>query len=230
MLRAAHLIVAAVAAAVASAELCSAQCEAGFELCINFPVPASRCRNDIDRGFHRMRDAGCEPGCESTEGMIAMAEDSDEDAGGKGKGAGGEPCKHTKDDYVEPTEKPTTPTLCAAANEGRCYCANLNTPAETWRNHMTYTWWVGTDQRCATLYVPSSAPQPAPVLVQLNCYACDKLEALEVGASSDLLQARAGMRAGMPFSKKDGHDASTTNPPSAGRQSLRRRRHGPLIS
>ena len=95
-------------------------------------------------------------------------------------------------------QQPSSPTLCTAANQGRCECANLLGPSSfspLAKGGETYTWWVQGEQRCLTTYVPgskgsnsstssftSSSSSSMPTVLYLQCYGRDRLQALDRGA------------------------------------------------
>ena len=72
----------------------------------------------------------------------------------------------------QPDEKPTEPTACTDANQGRCECA------DTSEGFQTYTFWLGDVQRCFTVFHPRQG-EAIPVMLAPNCYAQDKLQGLE---------------------------------------------------
>lgn len=81
---------------------------------------------------------------------------------------------------AEPLEKPTVPTECNDANQGRCECG------DTSKGFTTYTFWLDGEQRCFTVYRPKErANEKLPVLVTPNCYGKDKLKAIGMKRTSD---------------------------------------------
>ena len=89
--------------------------------------------------------------------------------------------------------RPLRPTLCTEATQGRCECANL--AARRTVGLVTYTWWRGSAQRCATTYVPPRTPlqakrrAPLPVIVHFNAHACDTLWKMGMQEEDPLLVA-----------------------------------------
>jgi hypothetical protein len=158
MLLAAGVVVATLLRGGAAAN-CSAGCEDQFLTCVD-RRSYDRCARQIENGGRPMVAAGCVAGCEYTSAMLALGS--------------------AEDDEV-PHEMPDTPTLCSAANQGRCECANLMSPATEWAGMKTYTWWVQSQQRCFTVYTPPSAAEPMPVLLSMDCYAKDRLRGLGIG-------------------------------------------------
>ena len=74
--------------------------------------------------------------------------------------AGGTDCggsTNTCNSGATPSEKPSKPSLCTSANQGRCECANLKPTADKWADANTYTWHLNGVQRCATIYIPPAA-------------------------------------------------------------------------
>jgi len=92
------------------------------------------------------------------------------------------------------TQQPTSPTLCTAANQGRCDCANLQTSGPfVGTNANTYTWWLDGQQRCLTTYVPTASnaslveetgTAALPTMLYLQCYGQDRLQAFTPDAIS----------------------------------------------
>ena len=67
-------------------------------------------------------------------------------------------------------EKPTEPTKCSAANQGRCPCGDED------KGFTTYTFWQGDEQRCFHVFFPPERKgEVLPVAVYSNCYAKDSL-------------------------------------------------------
>ena len=88
-------------------------------------------------------------------------------------------------------EKPTEPTKCSDANQGRCECGKESLGITT------YTFWQGEEQRCFHVYVPEEleGQENVPVAVFSNCYAEDKLKDTEMDGlwrSSNKAAARYG--------------------------------------
>ena len=88
-------------------------------------------------------------------------------------------------------EKPTEPTKCSNANQGRCECGKESLGITT------YTFWQGEEQRCFHVYVPEEleGKENVPVAVFSNCYAEDKLKDTEMDGlwrSSNKAAARYG--------------------------------------
>jgi len=103
--------------------------------------------------------------------------------GGNGGNGGNTPTEAP----VDPDEKPTDPTKCSSANQGRCDCGNES------NGFTTYTFWQFDVQRCFTVYQPlDRAGEVLPVVFAPNCYAADKLSGIEgISASSKGNQAAA---------------------------------------
>merc|ERR1711953_150984 len=96
--------------------------------------------------------------------------------GGKGGngGNGGSGGNTPTEAPVNPNEKPTDPTKCSDANQGRCECGDES------KGFTTYTFWQFDVQRCFTVYQPlDRAGQVLPVVFAPNCYATDKLSGIE---------------------------------------------------
>merc|ERR1711884_306222 len=96
--------------------------------------------------------------------------------GGKGGngGNGGSGGNTPTEAPVDPDEKPTDPTKCSDANQGRCECGDES------KGFTTHTFWQFDVQRCFTVYQPlDRAGQVLPVVFAPNCYASDKLSGIE---------------------------------------------------
>jgi len=77
----------------------------------------------------------------------------------------------------ENTDKPQVPTPITSENQGRCFEGTTSQPDNTrW-----YTWWIGDDQRCVSVYVPPEAPKPMPIMMLMSCYSNDRNVASEFG-------------------------------------------------
>merc|ERR1711884_440450 len=88
--------------------------------------------------------------------------------GGKGGngGNGGSGGNTPTEAPVDPDEKPTDPTKCSDANQGRCDCGDES------KGFTTYTFWQFDVQRCFTVYQPlDRAGQVLPVVFAPNCQA-----------------------------------------------------------
>ena len=75
-------------------------------------------------------------------------------------------------------QHPTEPTPCTNQNRGHCECGN------TQDGFHTYTFWMGNDQRCFTVFhPPERASESLPVLFSSNCYATDHLQGIQMTTS-----------------------------------------------
>ena len=64
--------------------------------------------------------------------------------------------------------------MCTDENEGNCECA------DTSKGFQTYTFWLGNEQRCFTVYRSlDRVGEILPVVLSPNCYAKDKLQGIE---------------------------------------------------
>ena len=73
------------------------------------------------------------------------------------------------------------PVPCTVDGAGDCECSGE--PGFT-----TYTWVVDDQQRCFTIYTPNR-PEPLPVMVQMDCYAQNRLGPGGCTPDSDLVEA-----------------------------------------
>ena len=73
------------------------------------------------------------------------------------------------------------PQACTPDNQGACECSDQ--PGFT-----TYSWTVDGQQRCFTVYTPES-DKPLPVIIQMNCYAENRLRAGGCTSDSDFISA-----------------------------------------
>ena len=70
--------------------------------------------------------------------------------------------------------KPTEPVECTDENEGNCECA------DTSKGFQTYTFWLGNQQRCFTVYRSlDRVGEILPVVLFSNCYAKDRLRGID---------------------------------------------------
>lgn len=184
----------------ADANVCSSDCEDEF-VCMCHPHQMQRsdaqgaydaCRSELDAQTGPLA-AVCTPGCVDTTRMTAVANEAasciesgeEEYEEGDDADAGDATCAAAN---PPPSEQPLVPTACTEANAGRCECSS-----ET--NFTTYTWWLQGQQRCFTAFHPNVGEQTLPVLLLMQCYACDTLVGMGMN-SLDAAPVEAARRYG----------------------------------
>ena len=99
-------------------------------------------------------------------------------------------------------EKPTEPTKCSAANQGRCPCGNED------EGFTTYTFWQGDQQRCFHVFFPPERKgEVLPVAFLSHCYSKDRLS----GTQSDKASKPANKAAARYGYAKIGISTPNTN-------------------
>ena len=84
------------------------------------------------------------------------------------------------------SQHPTEPVACTNQNKGHCECG------DTSQGFHTYTFWIGNDQRCFTVFIPPErASESLPVVFHSQCYAGDALQGIDMVSSRSPFNAAA---------------------------------------
>jgi len=156
----------------ACAKTCD-KCDGGNDGTTSAPAPApepapSDCEDKAPS--EKCEDWKGKGACEKPFGEKACAKTCNKCNGGN-DGTTSAPAPAPTPAPSDPDEKPTEPTACTDANQGRCECA------DTSDGFQTYTFWLGDVQRCFTVFHPGGGS--IPVYLAPNCYAKDKLSGIE---------------------------------------------------